>query len=45
MLESLEKLRTAARNMAKGSNLENHDECNLLLIIADEIRELLGGDA
>jgi len=37
-LQSLEKLRTAAKNMAKGSNLENHDECNLLLIIADEIQ-------
>ena len=36
-LKSLEKLRTAARNMAKGSNLESHEECNLLLIIADEI--------
>lgn len=36
-LESIEKLRTIARNMAKGSNLENHEECNLLLITADEI--------
>ena len=34
---SIEKLRTAARNMAKGMNLEEHEECNLLLIIADEI--------
>jgi len=37
MIESIEKLRTSARNMAKGSNLANHEECNLLLIIADEI--------
>ena len=36
-IKALEKLRTAARNMAKGRNLENHEECNLLLIIADEI--------
>ena len=36
-LKALEKLRTAARNMAKGRNLENHEECNLFLIIADEI--------
>lgn len=36
-LEGIEKLRTAARNMAKGRGLEEHDECNLLLIIADEI--------
>lgn len=36
-MESIEKLRTVARNMAKGMNLENHEECNLLLIIADEI--------
>lgn len=36
-MEAIEKLRTAARNMAKGRNLENHEECNLLLIIADEI--------
>lgn len=36
-MESIEKLRTSARNMAKGSNLANHEECNLLLIIADEI--------
>jgi len=36
-LESIEKLRTAARNMAKGRNLEHHEDCNLLLIIADEI--------
>ena len=36
-LESIEKLRTIARNMAKGRNLENHEECNLLLIAADEI--------
>lgn len=37
MIESIEKLRTSARNMAKGSNLVNYEECNLLLIIADEI--------
>lgn len=37
MMESIEKLRTFARNMAKGSYLVNHEECNLLLIIADEI--------
>lgn len=36
-IKALDKLRTAARNMAKGRNLENHEECNLLLIIADEI--------
>ena len=36
-LNALEKLRTAARNMAKGRNLENHEECNLLLLLADEI--------
>lgn len=36
-MESIEKLRTVARNMAKGMNLENHEECNLLLIIANEI--------
>lgn len=36
-MESIEKLRTAARNMAKGRNLEHHEECNLLLLIADEI--------
>jgi rubrerythrin len=36
-MESVEKLRTAARNMAKGRNLEHHEDCNLLLIIADEI--------
>lgn len=36
-MKSIEKLRTTARNMAKGRNLENHEECNLLLIIADEI--------
>ena len=36
-MKPIDKLRTAARNMAKGRNLENHDECNLLLIIADEI--------
>lgn len=36
-MNSVDKLRTAARNMAKGSNLENHEECNLLLIIANEI--------
>ena len=37
MLESIKKLRTCARNMAKGRNLEKHEDCNLLLIIADEI--------
>ncbi len=37
MIESIEKLRTCARNMAKGRNLEKHEDCNLLLIIADEI--------
>lgn len=37
VMESIEKLRTVARNMAKGRNLENHEECNLLLIIANEI--------
>lgn len=36
-MESIEKLRTAARNMAKGRNLEEHEECNLLLYIANEI--------
>ena len=36
-MNALEKLRTAGRNMAKGRNLENHEECNLLLVIADEI--------
>lgn len=36
-MESIEKLRAAGRNMAKGRNLENHEECNLLLVIADEI--------
>lgn len=36
-LESIWKLRTCARNMAKGRNLEKHEDCNLLLIIADEI--------
>ncbi|MBQ6411165.1 MAG: hypothetical protein IJI16_04365, partial [Atopobiaceae bacterium] len=36
-MEGIEKLRTAARNMAKGRNLEEHEECNLLLVIADEI--------
>lgn len=36
-LESIGKLRAAGRNMAKGRNLENHEECNLLLVIADEI--------
>ena len=36
-INALGKLRTAARNMAKGRNLENHEECNLFLIIADEI--------
>ena len=37
MLESIEKLRTAARNMAKNRNLKEHEECNLLLCIANEI--------
>ena len=37
-IKALEKLRTAARNMAKGRNLENHEECNLLLIIANAIQ-------
>lgn len=32
-IKALNELRTAA----KGRNLENHEECNLLLIIADEI--------
>lgn len=36
-IKALDKLRTAARNMAKGRNLEHHEECNLLLRIADEI--------
>ena len=36
-MNALEKLRAAARNMAKGRNLENHEEYNLLLVIADEI--------
>ncbi|MBQ9000490.1 MAG: hypothetical protein IJ087_01400 [Eggerthellaceae bacterium] len=36
-IKALDKLRAAGRNMAKGRNLENHEECNLLLIIADEI--------
>ena len=36
-LKSIGKLRTVARNMAKGMNLEHHEDCNLLLIIADEI--------
>lgn len=36
-IKAIDKLRTAARNMAKGRNLENHEECNLLIIIADEI--------
>lgn len=41
-IKALGKLRTAARNMAKGRNLENHEECNLLLLIADEIeREIV----
>ena len=37
-IKALDKLRMAARNMAKGRNLENHEECNLLLIIAGEIK-------
>lgn len=42
MIESIEKLRTSVRNIAKGSkigafNLVNYKECNLLLSIADEI--------
>lgn len=36
-IKALDKLRAAGRNMAKGRNLENHEECNLLLVIADEI--------
>ena len=36
-IKALETLHTAARNMAKGRNLESHEECNLLLLIADEI--------
>ena len=36
-IKALEKLRIAARNMAKGRNLEHHEECNLLLRIADKI--------
>lgn len=36
-IKALGKLRAAARNMAKGRNLENHEECNLLLVIAGEI--------
>lgn len=36
-IKALDRLRTAARNMVKGRNLENHEECNLFLIIADEI--------
>ncbi len=36
-MEGIEKLRTAARNMAKGRPLEEHEECNLLLYIANEI--------
>ena len=35
-LIALDKLRIVAR-MAKGRNLENHEECNKLLVIADEI--------
>lgn len=37
-IKALEKLRAAGRNMAKDRNLENHEECNLLLVIADEIQ-------
>lgn len=37
-IKALEKLRAAGRNIAKGSNLENHEKCNLLLVIADEIQ-------
>lgn len=37
-IKALEKLRAAGRNMAKGRNLENHEESNLLLVIADEIQ-------
>lgn len=36
-IKALDRLRAAGRNMAKGRNLENHEECNLLLVIADEI--------
>lgn len=43
-MKSIDKLRTAARNMAKGRNLENHEECNLLLVIADEIEAEIGRD-
>lgn len=37
MMESIEKLRAIARFMAKGRDLENHEDCNLLLIISDKI--------
>lgn len=37
-IKALYKLRAAGRNMAKGRNLENHEECNLLLVLADEIQ-------
>lgn len=36
-IKALEKVRTIARNMAKGRNLENHEECNVLLITANEL--------
>lgn len=41
---AVDKLRTAARNVAKGRNLENHEECNLFLIIADEIESEIERD-
>lgn len=44
LMDSVDKLRTAARNMAKGRNLENHEECNLFLIIADEIETELAAN-
>lgn len=37
-IKAIEKLRAAGRNVAKGRNLENHEECNLPLVIADEIQ-------
>ena len=37
-ITALKRLRIAARNTAKGRNLENHEECNLWLVIADEIQ-------
>lgn len=38
-IKALKKLRAAGRNMAKGRNLENHEECNLLFVIADDKRK------